>query len=199
MQENEIRQAGDYEITHAIHIGEKELVLGENLSAEDGMCYLVACCETNGILQRYTECMISDNFVEVAEIFAERLRAQVQQVKEEHRQISVPTKPIGWEQCIPMHECGDIENKIVVVRPSVLRAEHRIATKQIYMAKSGNGIKAQSRGTAVYCDNLYSGKHTRFERYDLMGVLKPEHYPDWLVERLQNHKTKTKPQKEAER
>ena len=95
MQENEIRKAGDYEISHAIHIGEKELVLGENLAAGDGMCYLVAYCETNGMLQRYTDCMISDNFVEVAEIFAERLQAQVQQVKEEHEQIPVPTNPIG--------------------------------------------------------------------------------------------------------
>lgn len=111
MQENEIRKAGDYEISHAIHIGEKELVLGENLAAEDGMCYLVAYCETNGMLQRYTDCMISDNFVEVAEIFAERLQAQVQQVKEEHEQIPVPTNPIGWDQCIPMHECGDIKIK----------------------------------------------------------------------------------------
>ena len=77
MQENEIRKAGDYEITHAIHIGEKELVLGENLSAEDGMYYLIAYCETNGMLQRYTDCMISDDFVELAELFAERLQAQV--------------------------------------------------------------------------------------------------------------------------
>ncbi len=201
MQENEIRKAGDYEITHAIHIGEKELVLGENLSAEDGMCYLVAYCETNGMLQRYTDCMISDDFVEVAEIFAERLQAQVQQVKEEHEQIPIPTNPIGWDQCIPMHECGDIENKIVVVRPSVLRAEHRIATKQIYIAKSGNGVKAQSRGTAVYCDNLYTGNHTRFERYDFMGVLNPEHYPEWVIDRIKDmpNLQKQKKDKEPER
>jgi hypothetical protein len=36
----------------------------------------------------------------------------------------------------------------------------------------------------VFCNYLYSGEHTRFERYEVQGVLKPEHYPKWVAEKL---------------
>lgn len=194
----EIRKAGDYEITHSIHIGDRELVLGENLNAEDGNLYLVAYCETNELFQHYEECVIGDDFIEIAELFAGRLQEQIRQVKEEHEKITVPKEPIEAAQCIPMRECGDIDDQIVVVRPSVLRPEHRIAPKQIYLAKSGNGVRYNSHGTAVYCDNLYTGKHTRFERYDFMGVLKPECYPDWVKDKINDFPAKQKQKKDKE-
>lgn len=49
--DNEIRKAGDYEITHSIHIGDRELVLGENLNAEGGNFYLAAYCKINGLFR----------------------------------------------------------------------------------------------------------------------------------------------------
>ena len=122
----------------------------------------------------------------------------MQELKKEHEQITVPTEPIGVDKCIPMRDCDNLANKIVVVRPSVLRAEHRIAQKQLYVARSGNGIRANSLGSAVYCDNLYSGKHTRFERYDFIGVLKPEEYPDWVKDKLSELEQKQKVKKDKE-
>ena len=181
---DEKRMVGDYEVTHSIHIGNKELVLGENLKNEAGDFYLTAEYAQNDIFGEYTNCLVGGNFIELAEIFANRLKAQVQELKKEYEQITAPTEPIGVDKCIPMRDCDNLANKIVVVRPSVLRAEHRIAQKQLYIARSGNGVKAESLGTAVYCDNIYSGNHTRFERYDFIGVLKPECYPDWVKNRL---------------
>lgn len=48
----EKRMAGDYEITAAMHIGDKEIVIGENL-ADKNTPYMVAYCERNELLARY--------------------------------------------------------------------------------------------------------------------------------------------------
>ena len=44
------RMAGPYEITHAIHIGDKEIVLGENPADTEGVPYMCAYCEANDII-----------------------------------------------------------------------------------------------------------------------------------------------------
>ena len=65
------------------------------------------------------------------------------------------------------------------------------------------GANANSRGNAVFCTNLYHGKHTRFERCDIQGEVKPEHLPAWVAERLaavqteHAEKSKIKPDKGA--
>lgn len=38
----EKRMAGDYEIIQAVHIGDREIVVGENQADEQGLPYLVA-------------------------------------------------------------------------------------------------------------------------------------------------------------
>lgn len=45
--------AGDYEIIQAVHIGDREIVVGENQADEQGLPYLVAYYESNAILGRY--------------------------------------------------------------------------------------------------------------------------------------------------
>ena len=39
---DEIRKAGDYTIIQTMQIGEKELVIGENMNAADGNYYMTA-------------------------------------------------------------------------------------------------------------------------------------------------------------
>ena len=50
---DEIRKAGDYEITHSIHIGDRELVMGENSKAEDGQFYFIGDCTRNDLFERF--------------------------------------------------------------------------------------------------------------------------------------------------
>jgi len=55
----------------------------------------------------------------------------------------------------------------------------------------GFGAHANSRGSAVYCTHLNNGEHTRFERYQVLGVVKE--LPDWAKDslaRLQAEKDK---------
>ena len=45
----EKRMAGDFEIIHALHIGDKEIVLGENPAGASDERYMCAFCEENAL------------------------------------------------------------------------------------------------------------------------------------------------------
>ena len=196
---DEKRMAGDYEITHSVHIGDKEIILGEDLDNKDGYFYMVADCIGSDLFLKYENCMISDDFTELAEIFAQRLTEQVQKVKAEHEQINVPTAFITSDKCTQINPSENIENKVIVIKPEVLRAECRLSVNQLYLATGGNGVQGNARGRAVFCTNLYDKEHTRFERYDVMGTMESDKLPDWAkknLEELTSIKEKTKNQRE---
>ena len=52
--DQEKRMAGDYEIIHALHIGDREIVLGENPSAPEDERYVCAFCQQHEIFINYT-------------------------------------------------------------------------------------------------------------------------------------------------
>ena len=63
--DQEKRMAGDYEIIHALHIGDREIVLGENPSAPEDERYVCAFCQQHEIFANYTEVMVSDDYPEL--------------------------------------------------------------------------------------------------------------------------------------
>lgn len=62
---DEKRMAGDYEIIHAMHIGDQEIVVGESPTADAGQMYMCAFCEQNEIYARYDEVLCSDDYAEI--------------------------------------------------------------------------------------------------------------------------------------
>lgn len=203
---DEIRKAGNYEILYSMHIGDKEIVMGEDPEADNGQIYFVGNCERNELFERFDNCFVSNDFLELAEIFSKRLQEQVQKLKAEREktgQIEVVTK----DMCCPGSGKENYKDKVVVINPSVLRPEYRNAAHQLYLATNGNGLTPKALGTGVFCTNLYTGKRTCFRRYDIAGIIKPENLPSWAKERL-NHikkienipqKEKSKNNKETER
>jgi len=55
MHENEKRMAGDYEIVHALQVGDREIVLGENLMDANGQKYICAFRTANELCQYKVE------------------------------------------------------------------------------------------------------------------------------------------------
>ena len=80
---NEKRMAGCWEILHALHIGDKEVVVGENLTAPNEARYMCAYCTANDIMRGYNECMASDDYLEIMELYTERITGQIEAVKAE--------------------------------------------------------------------------------------------------------------------
>lgn len=198
----EKRMAGDYEIIHAFHIGDKEIVIGENINAPGDERYMCAYCEKNEILGLYSDLWVSDDFCEIAKIYADRLSEQAEKTR---RALFTPkfqgidTTPHTKADCTPISSEDNLNGKIVVIKQDVLRQEYRRSTNQIKLCTGGFGASPSSRGSACYCVDLYSRTTSRFERQDIMGTLQENQLPKWAAlglnqyrneQRQKSHKAK---------
>ena len=187
MNENK-RKAGDYEIIHAMHIGDQEIVVGENPAAAAGQMYMCAFCEQNEIFARYDEILCSDDYAEIIGIFGQRVAEQADKTSIELKGPKIQgisNAPITAAGCTPITSDDDLNGKVVVIRPDVLRREYRRATNQVALCDGGFGASPRSRGSACYCVNLYTGKTSRFERRDILGILQDDQIPKWAQQGLQ--------------
>ena len=189
---DEIRKAGDWTIIHSLHIGNKEVVFGEDKDSV-GTRYMCGFCQSNDLFRGYSDCIGGDDYLEIMQLFIERIDGQIEAVKAELAEISVPTEPITADLCQPNDLSKSIDGKIIAIKTDMLRREYRIASQQILLVNGGFGASANSRGSAVFVTNLYSGEHYRIERREVLGVIKPEHIPRWALEkaaRIREHEKK---------
>lgn len=177
-----IRKAGNYEIKHSMHIGNTEVVIGVDMKAPDKMYYMVADYENNGIIASYHNVLVSDDYIEIAGIYADRISAEIERLKTNEK--DAPKSIITSDMCDTITD-RDLENEIIVMMPQVLRPEYRTQTHQIMLCTGGHGARPDTLGVKVYGEKLYSGKHTQIERVDVLGILKKEHYPEWLKAKLE--------------
>lgn len=195
---DEIRKAGDWQIIHALHIGDKEVVFGENTANPSAQRYLCAYCRFNELFEEYSECVGSNDYLEIMQIYVERIRGQIEAVRAETALVTVPTTPIIAAQCHPNDLSKSIDGMIVAIRANVLRREYQTAPHQLILVDGGFGANANSRGSAVFGYNLYSGKHARYERRDVLGEVKPEHIPAWVLEKAKQLQERQKAKKRQE-
>lgn len=186
------RMADNYRIINSFHIGDKEIVLGIDMKDSDGNYYMVADYEKNELFEQYSNACVGNDFIEIAEIYSNRLKEQIDKLKTAEK--DCPKTMITSDMCDSITD-RDLEGEIIVIDHTLLRPEYRTETHQIVRCTGGNGARVDARGSAVFCDYLYKDKHTRFERYDVLGILKKEHYPEWLTKRLKFEKARTKPKK----
>ena len=189
--------AGDYEIIHAFHIGDKEIVIGENIEADDDERYMCAFCEKNEIMERYDDVIASDDFCEVAKLYADRLSEQAEKTRQatfKPKFQGIDTTPLTDKDCTLITADDYIKGKLIVIRQDALRQEYRMSTHQLKICTGGFGSHPHSRGSACFCVDLYSGQHSRFEREDVLGTLSEEQLPQWAKLGLERyrHKLKTK-------
>lgn len=79
------------------------------------------------------------------------------------------------EDCIPQsHIHSNYETQVLVLNPNHLTLEYRKKEFQLWKATGGFGCKPKNLGTAVFSTCLADGEPTRWERYDFLGVVKPE-------------------------
>lgn len=80
---------------------------------------------------------------------------------------------------------GEYAQKVLLLRPDVLKDEFKSPENQLFFAQSGFGCSATAGGRAVFGRFLIDGEAARFNRGDFMGVIKDECLPEWARERLQ--------------
>lgn len=197
----EKRMIGSYEVTQSIHIGKKEVVFGINEKEE--YPFLVCCCTYNNPLSTAwaTDAVGSDDYLEAMQIFVERVQEQIGAVRAEQEQFPFDMKPFTIDDCIPDDRSSSLVGKVVVINTKVNRYEYRHSAYQLVLVEGGNGAMG-GRGQAVFGISLADGEHARWERFDVLGEIKPEKMPDWAKAALANihkqEKTK-KPHNREER
>ena len=189
---SEKRMVEGYEITQTFEIGKTEIVLGEKPNAPDNMNYLVANCENNSIFTRYNDVIIGDDFAELSKIFAKRITTEADRVMEENAKISVDKTPLTDKDCEPVDYRQSIKDKIVVINADVFKPEYRMSVNQLNLCTGGFGSSANTRGTACFCTNLYTGESVQFKRQDVLGTVEKEKLPEWAkyaLEKIQKERT----------
>ncbi len=178
------RIVGGYEIRNAVYIGDKELLLGVNMNDSEGKFYMTCYAERNFIVEVYTNAVVSDNFLEIADIYADRLKEQIGNTIETQDKINKDRKMITPEMCKTDIFSENLIGKILVVNAEALRPEYRTDINQIIFCKNGNGASPNGHGMSIYADYLATGTKTQFDRSDILGELKPEYYPEWAEKRI---------------
>lgn len=178
---DEKRKIDKFEIIHSLQIGAREVVVGVSPEQEFMCCF----CTQDGMREYYTEAVGSDDYLEIMELYADRLKGQIEAVQALRSTIHVPLTMIREEQCVPMNGETDLTDKVVAIRPSSLRYEYQQADRQLILVTGGGGAHSQSRGSAVFGINVFTGHRAgRWERRDVMGEVRPEHLPQWAKDRL---------------
>lgn len=182
---DEKRKIGEYTVLSAVNVGKKEIILASNEQSTDSEKYLCGFVERNDLFELCSECMVSDDYIEIVHLFGSRVANEAELFREQVEKLDIPVAVITEADCILDHYTKDINGKIIAIDPKVLKPEFRRADRQLYLVTGGFGASANSRGSAVFCTNLHTGESTRYERLDIMGEVKPECMPDWAKEKAQ--------------
>ena len=196
----EKRMIHSYEVVSSLKIGEKEVVLAMDEKNTDGEKYMTCFVERNELFELYHESMLSDDYAEIAKIYGARIANEAELWMEQTKKLGIPITVITVNDCIPDHYSHDLNGKVIAIDTKHLRPEFQRADKQLFFVYGGFGASPNSRGSAVFCTNLYSGRNTRMERYQVLGEVKPECMPEWAKEKAEALKRANKRKnKEVER
>lgn len=83
------------------------------------------------------------------------------------------------EDCIETGYGMSIANKVIVLKQSSLPDECRTPSEQLYFCKGGNGSNPNPIGRSILAVSLSDGELVRWNRSDVLGILKPELLPDF--------------------
>jgi len=179
--------AGDYKVTHRLRLGGRTLLIGDN--PKDEKAPYMTCYQGTDMLGNlvFTEAVGSDDYFEIAELFSERLRQQVDAVRAQRAARGLPFAALTEEHCRRRGADESLAGRLVILRASSLLPEYRTADHQLGYAKGGFGCSPDARGRAVYFKELYSGETCRWDRGDILGIADLDKLPEWAKEKAMDH------------
>lgn len=179
----EKRMLGNYTVEQSIHIGDKEVIFGTD--HREAYPFMVCYCDYNNPLSAPwpSDAVASDDYLEAMSIFTDRVREQIERIQSELSRFQFEMTPFTRDDCIPDDRVSSIIGKVVVINIENKRYEYQHAAYQLILADGGNGASG-GRGNAIFATNLATGERGRWERYDILGELKPSRTPEWVKDRL---------------
>lgn len=165
----------DYAVEQSIFVGNKEVLLGVDEHHTQEHRFMVCYCSYDNPLgvPWPTEAVGTDNYLEAMQVFLDRVQAQVEFVRGEQEKYPFDMTPFTIDDCIPDDHNSNIVGKVVVLNAEPKRYEYQHSAYQLILAESGHGATG-GRGQAVFGTCLATGERGRWERYDVLGEIKPE-------------------------
>ncbi|OLN30072.1 hypothetical protein [Desulfosporosinus metallidurans] len=82
------------------------------------------------------------------------------------------------EDCTEIGYAMPIVGKVIVLKLPSLPQEYQDASHQLYFCKGGNGSNPNPIGRSIFTVSLANGERVRWNRSDVLGILKSELLPD---------------------
>ncbi|MDR1565052.1 MAG: hypothetical protein LBS74_08860 [Oscillospiraceae bacterium] len=183
-EQKEKRMVADtgYEVLLSEWVGGKEFIVAENPQADETERYMAATYERKAFLGQYFDVVVGDEYDDAAQEFEKRVNTAREVIESELDKRGFPSELFTAEQCVPHSYEQDINKKVVAIKPECLADEYRRGSEQLMYVTGGFGASRNSRGTAVFCVQLSDGTKARYERYQVLGIVKD--LPDWAKQRL---------------
>ena len=188
MQEK--RMLGDYEVIHSLHLGDREIVVGDYPGAPKDERFLCVTCQHMDVFIKPEDVVVSDDYTEIIQEYGSRVSAQAEKTRPvvmRPVREGLDTRILTAEDCQVVDTSDNIQNKIVIINPSFLRREYQLQTSQIMLCTGGFGSHPNSRGNACFCIDLYTGEKCRQERQYILGTLERDQLPQWAENTLRQY------------
>ena len=194
--EMDARTLDTYTILHSLYLGDREIVLG--MDQDEELSYMVCDCTYHNAFNVPvpSDAVATDDYLEAMEIFTDRVRRQITQVREERAKFHFDLTPFTAEDCLPEDRSAGIVGKVVVIKAESMRKEYRCAAYQLVYAEGGHGANG-GRGNAVFGTSLATGEKGRWERFNVLGEIRPDRMPDWAKEKLEDYLRRQREREEA--
>ena len=173
-----------YEERHKVQLAGHLVIFAENEKADEP--YMVCYCKWDNPLNfnEYYNICTSDDYIEAMALYAEGIKSFVGILEMERDGYKTPKQTLTNTDCIPNGLDEDLKGRMIVIKPESLADEYKRSEHQIKICTGGFGASPNSRGNAVYCKDLYSDKNSRFERYDVLGIIDPYKLPEWAARKI---------------
>ena len=80
----EKRKIGEYTVLCSVNVGEKEVILASNEQSTNGDKYMCGFAERNDLFELCSECMVSDDYIEIVHLFGSRVTKEAEPVSYTH-------------------------------------------------------------------------------------------------------------------
>jgi len=182
-------KAGNFDITNEVRFGGKTLVLGFNPNENAKLPYMTCFKETNLVHDVvFTDVFVSDDYLEVMDMFSERLRNAVRHVRGARNKRNVPFSTLTAAHCLPDELRENLTGKLIVIAPSSLAPEYRTSDFQLGFAVSDSECGHGAECRKILFRELFSGKTAEWSFKDILGVTNPEKLPAWAKKKLKNYR-----------
>ena len=107
------RKIGEYTVLCSVNVGEKEVILASKEQSTNGDKFMCGFAERNDLFELCSECMVSDDYIEIVHLFGSRVANEAELFKEQVEKLDIPISLITEADCIPDHYSKDINGKII--------------------------------------------------------------------------------------